>query len=151
MLSKRIIPCLDVREGRRQGIKFEENIDIGDPVEMARFYLRKGPTRSSFTTSRRRATGEDIMIDVVRRVAREIALLSAAESGRLKTCGPSLAGAEVSVNSAAVLNTDHRRRGLRFSEDSASSSGWTMKKVAPSAMIPSGYEVVIDQAGLAWA
>jgi len=43
MLSKRIIPCLDVRDGKTtKGIKFKENVDIGDPVEMARFYYEEG-------------------------------------------------------------------------------------------------------------
>jgi len=43
MLSKRIIPCLDVRDGRlTKGIKFKGNVDIGDPVEMAAFYYDEG-------------------------------------------------------------------------------------------------------------
>jgi cyclase len=43
MLSKRIIPCLDVRDGRlTKGIKFKENVDIGDPVEAARAYYEQG-------------------------------------------------------------------------------------------------------------
>ena len=43
MLSKRIIPCLDVRDGKTtKGIKFKDNIDIGDPVEMGPFLLRAG-------------------------------------------------------------------------------------------------------------
>ena len=42
MLSKRIIPCLDVREGKTtKGIKFKDNVDIGDPVDMARLYWQK--------------------------------------------------------------------------------------------------------------
>ena len=43
MLSKRIIPCLDVREGKTtKGIKFKNNVDIGDPVDMARLYYEAG-------------------------------------------------------------------------------------------------------------
>ena len=43
MLSKRIIPCLDVREGKTtKGIKFKDNIDIGDPVAMAKHYYEAG-------------------------------------------------------------------------------------------------------------
>ena len=43
MLSKRIIPCLDVRDGRTtKGVKFKNNVDIGDPVEMARYYYDEG-------------------------------------------------------------------------------------------------------------
>ena len=43
MLSKRIIPCLDVRDGKlTKGIKFKGNVDIGDPVEIATFYYEEG-------------------------------------------------------------------------------------------------------------
>ena len=43
MLSKRVIPCLDVRAGRlTKGIKFQGNVDIGDPVESARRYYEEG-------------------------------------------------------------------------------------------------------------
>ena len=53
MLSKRIIPCLDVRDGKlTKGIKFQGNVDIGDPVEAADSITSRAPTRSFFTTSR---------------------------------------------------------------------------------------------------
>ena len=43
MLRKRIIPCLDVRNGRTtKGVKFQNNVDIGDPVDMARYYYEEG-------------------------------------------------------------------------------------------------------------
>ncbi|HPV29862.1 MAG TPA: HisA/HisF-related TIM barrel protein, partial [Deltaproteobacteria bacterium] len=43
MLSKRIIICLDVRDGKTtKGVRFEENVDIGDPVSMAREYYEQG-------------------------------------------------------------------------------------------------------------
>jgi cyclase len=43
VLSKRVIPCLDVRDGRlTKGIKFKDNIDIGDPVATARTYYEEG-------------------------------------------------------------------------------------------------------------
>ena len=43
MLSKRVIPCLDVRAGRlTKGIKFQGNVDIGDPVELAIEYNKQG-------------------------------------------------------------------------------------------------------------
>ena len=46
MLSKRVIPCLDVRAGRlTKGIKFQGNVDIGDPVESARRYYEEGDER----------------------------------------------------------------------------------------------------------
>ncbi len=47
MLSKRIIPCLDVRNGRlTKGIKFKDNVDIGDPVETAKNIMKKARTKS---------------------------------------------------------------------------------------------------------
>ena len=73
MLSKRIIPCLDVRDGKTtKGIKFKENMDIGDPVEMARFYYEAGADELVFYDITASHERRDIMIDVVRRVAEKI-------------------------------------------------------------------------------
>jgi cyclase len=73
MLSKRIIPCLDVRDGKTtKGVKFQGNIDIGDPVEMARFYYQEGADEIVFYDITASSDRRDIMIDVVRRVAEEI-------------------------------------------------------------------------------
>ena len=70
MLSKRIIPCLDVRNGRlTKGIKFKGNVDIGDPVESARPTTKPGATRSSSTTSPPRHEDRGIFLDVVEKVA----------------------------------------------------------------------------------
>ena len=73
MLSKRIIPCLDVRDGKTtKGIKFNNNIDIGDPVQMARFYYEQGADEIVFYDITASSDRRDIIIDVVRRVAEEI-------------------------------------------------------------------------------
>ena len=73
MLSRRIIPCLDVRDGRTtKGIKFRENIDIGDPVEMAKFYYEEGADEIVFYDITASSDKRDIMIDVVNHVAEEI-------------------------------------------------------------------------------
>ena len=73
MLSKRIIPCLDVRDGKTtKGIKFRENVDIGDPVEMAKFYYEEGADEIVFYDITASSDRRDIMIDVVDRVAQEI-------------------------------------------------------------------------------
>ena len=73
MLSKRIIPCLDVRDGRlTKGIKFKENIDIGDPVEAARGYYEQGADEIVFYDITASAEGRAIMLDVVKRVAETI-------------------------------------------------------------------------------
>jgi len=73
MLSKRIIPCLDVREGRTtKGIEFKQNVDIGDPVEMGRFYYEEGADEIVFYDITASNEKRDIMIDVVSGVAGEI-------------------------------------------------------------------------------
>jgi len=73
MLSKRIIPCLDVRDGRTtKGIKFKDNIDIGDPVEMGRFYYEEGADEIVFYDITASSDRRPIMLDVVRRVAETI-------------------------------------------------------------------------------
>ncbi|MBN2123148.1 MAG: imidazole glycerol phosphate synthase subunit HisF, partial [Deltaproteobacteria bacterium] len=107
MLSKRIIPCLDVRDGKlTKGIRFKGNIDIGDPVEMAEFYYREGADEIVFYDITASAEKRDIMIDTVERVASRI-FIPFSVGGGIRTLEDMrrvlLAGAEkVSVNSAAI-------------------------------------------------
>ena len=73
MLSKRIIPCLDVRDGKlTKGIKFKGNIDIGDPVEMAAFYYEQGADEIVFYDITASSERRDIMIETVGKVAEKI-------------------------------------------------------------------------------
>ena len=73
MLSKRIIICLDVRDGKTtKGVKFAGNVDIGDPVEMARRYYEQGVDELVFYDITASSDKRDIMIDVVDKVARNI-------------------------------------------------------------------------------
>ncbi|MFW5783429.1 MAG: HisA/HisF-related TIM barrel protein, partial [Spirochaetota bacterium] len=73
MLQKRVIVCLDVRDGKTtKGVKFQGNVDIGDPVEMARSYYEQGVDELVFYDITASAEGRGIMIDVVRRVAEQI-------------------------------------------------------------------------------
>lgn len=73
MLSKRIIPCLDVRDGKlTKGIQFKGNVDIGDPVEMAMFYYEEGADELVFYDITASSEKRDIMIETVRRVAEKI-------------------------------------------------------------------------------
>lgn len=149
MLSKRIIPCLDVRDGKTtKGIRFKENIDIGDPVEMARFYYEEGADEIVFYDITASSDGRDIMIDVVRRVAEEI-FIPFSVGGGIRTLDDMravlLAGAEkVSVNSAAVLDPGIIAEGARVFGSQCIVLGMDVKKVGVSSRIPSGYEVVID-------
>ena len=116
MLSKRIIPCLDVRAGKlTKGIKFQGNIDIGDPVEAARAYYEQGADEIVFYDITASAEGRAIMIDVVRRVAETI-FIPFSVGGGIRTVEDMrqviLAGAEkVSVNTEAVQESGHHRRG----------------------------------------
>ena len=70
MMTRRIIPCLDVRAGKvTKGIAFKGNIDVGDPVEMARFYYESGADELVFYDITASNERRDIMIDVVSSVA----------------------------------------------------------------------------------
>jgi cyclase len=163
MLSKRIIPCLDVRDGKTtKGIKFKENIDIGDPVEMARFYYEAGADELVFYDITASHERRDIMIDVVRRVAQEI-FIPFSVGGGIRTLEDMravlLAGAEkVSVNTAAIENPGIISRGSDSFGSQCIVLGMDVKKVDPSEQIPSGYEMVIHGGrtpmgidALAWA
>jgi imidazole glycerol-phosphate synthase subunit HisF len=148
MLSKRIIPCLDVRDGKTtKGIKFLHNVDIGDPVAMARQYYEDGADEIVFYDITASSDRRNIMIDVVRRVAREI-FIPFSVGGGIRTLedmrGVLMAGAEkVSVNSAAVQNPGIIAEGARVFGSQCIVLGMDVKKVQPSQKIPTGYEMVI--------
>ncbi|MBN1613078.1 MAG: imidazole glycerol phosphate synthase subunit HisF [Deltaproteobacteria bacterium] len=148
MLSKRIIPCLDVRAGLlTKGIRFENNIDLGDPVEAARHYYEQGADEIVFYDITASSEGRDILIDVVRRVAQEI-FIPFSVGGGLRTVEDMrrviLAGAEkISVNSEAVKNPALIEEGAGAFGSQCVVLGMDVKKVEASAKIPSGYEVVI--------
>ncbi|MBW1701894.1 MAG: imidazole glycerol phosphate synthase subunit HisF [Deltaproteobacteria bacterium] len=163
MLSKRIIPCLDVRDGKTtKGIKFRENVDIGDPVEMARFYYEEGADEIVFYDITASSDRRDIMIDVVRRVAEEI-FIPFSVGGGIRTVEDMrsvlLAGAEkVSVNTEAIKNPKIISEGARAFGSQCIVLGMDVKKVETSDTIPSGYEMVIHGGrtytgmdALAWA
>ncbi|MHB8068835.1 MAG: imidazole glycerol phosphate synthase subunit HisF [Desulfobaccales bacterium] len=148
MLSKRIIPCLDVRDGRTtKGIKFQNNVDIGDPVAMARHYYEAGADELVFYDITASSDRRDIMIEVVRRVAAAI-LIPFSVGGGIRNLQDMravlLAGAEkVSINTAAVLEPDLIAAGARDFGSQCIVLGMDVKKVAVSEAIPSGYEMVI--------
>jgi len=148
MLSKRIIPCLDVRDGKTtKGIRFKDNRDIGDPVEMARFYYEQGADEIVFYDITASSDRRDIMIDVVRRVAEEI-FIPFSVGGGIRTLEDMrtvlLAGAEkVSVNTAAVLNPTIISDGAMAFGSQCIVLGMDVKKVKATDKTPSGYEIVI--------
>jgi cyclase len=148
MLSKRIIPCLDVRNGRlTKGIKFKDNVDIGDPVEAAREYYEQGADEIVFYDITASSDGRDIMIEVVRRVAETI-FIPFSVGGGIRTVDDMrrviLAGAEkVSINSEAVKRPPLIKEGAKAFGRQCIVLGMDIKKVERSVKIPSGYEVVI--------
>ncbi len=116
MLEKRIIVCLDVKDGRTtKGIKFKENKDVGDPVKMAETYYKEGVDELVFYDITASAEKRKIMIDVVRRVAERIFIPFSVGGGIADTDDMRrvlLAGAEkVSVNSQAVKNPSVIEKG----------------------------------------
>ena len=107
MLTKRIIPCLDVDRGRVvKGVNFLNLRDAGDPVEVARRYEEDGADELVFLDISASHEGRAIMLDVVRRVSEEI-FMPFTVGGGIRTIEDATrliqAGAEkVSINSAAV-------------------------------------------------
>ena len=118
MLTKRIIPCLDVRDGRvTKGVKFKNNVDLGDPVEMAVAYSEGGADELVFYDITASAERRPTDIGMVAAVAESIRIPFAVGGG-VSDVGDMerviLAGAEkVSVNSLAVRNPQIIADGAR--------------------------------------
>lgn len=147
-LSKRIIPCLDVRDGRlTKGVKFENNVDIGDPVETAKRYYEEGADEIVFYDITASHEKRGIFLDVVENVAKNI-FIPFSVGGGISTVEDMravlLAGAEkISINSAAVKNPTLISEGAYAFGSQAVVVGMDVKQVEKSENIPSGYEIVI--------
>ena len=109
MLARRIIPCLDVRDGRVvKGTNFQGLRDMADPVDMARFYNRSGADELVFYDITASAEGRKLFTDILRRVAEEIFIPLTVGGGirtledfdRVLKCGAD----KVSVNSGAIAD-----------------------------------------------
>jgi len=118
MIGKRIIPCLDVKDGRVvKGVNFVALRDAGDPVEMAAFYDREGADELVFLDISAAAEGRKTLLEVVRRTAEQVFIpftvgggINAVEDIRAIL----LAGADkISLNTAAVLNPDLIDQGAK--------------------------------------
>ncbi|MBM7690972.1 cyclase [Peribacillus deserti] len=119
MITKRIIPCLDVKEGRVvKGIQFLGLRDAGDPVELAAFYDREGADELVFLDISASHEGRKTMVEVVKSVAASLAIPFTVGGGinSLEDMKRILrAGADkVSLNTAAVVNPDLISEGARF-------------------------------------
>lgn len=148
MLTKRIIPCLDVRAGRvTKGVRFKHNVDIGDPVEMAAAYSEAGCDELVFYDITASAEQRPLDFAMVRRVAQAIHILFAVGGGIAsirdmeKTL---LAGADkISVNSLAVLNPELIRAGAKAFGSQCIVVGMDPVKTGDRRRFPSGYEITI--------
>ncbi|MGM7682940.1 imidazole glycerol phosphate synthase subunit HisF [Cytobacillus sp. Hm23] len=119
MITKRIIPCLDVKEGRVvKGIQFVELRDAGDPVELASFYDQEGADELVFLDISASHEGRKTMVDVVQNVAGQLAIPFTVGGGinSLADMKKMLrAGADkVSINTAAVNNPHLITEGANY-------------------------------------
>ena len=119
MLTKRIIPCLDVRDGKVvKGINFVGIKEVGDPVELARAYDEQGADELVFLDITATSDDRNTMVDVVQRVAREI-FIPFTVGGGIRSIQDIrkmlLAGADkVSLNSSALKNPNLIAQGAKM-------------------------------------
>lgn len=146
MLKKRIIICLDVKDGRTtKGVKFLNNIDIGDPVEMAEKYYQQGVDELVFYDIMASARGRGPILDLISKVASKVFIpfcvgggIGSIEDIRSTI----LAGAEkVSLNSQAVKNPQLISEGARIFGNQCIVLGMDAAK---DSSMPSGYRVFIN-------
>ena len=111
MLTKRIIPCLDVKDGRVvKGINFVNLIDAGDPVECAKAYSDLNADELVFLDITASSDNRDTIVDVIRNVAKNV-FIPLTVGGGIRTTDDMrkilMAGADkISINSSAVKNPD---------------------------------------------
>lgn len=146
MLKKRIIVCLDVKDGRTtKGVKFQNNIDIGDPVEMAKEYYKQGVDELVFYDIIASARGRGPILELISQVASQVFIpfcvgggIGSIEDIRSTI----LAGAEkVSLNSQAVKNPALITEGARIFGNQCIVLGMDAAK---DEQMPSGYRVYIN-------
>ncbi|QFT90586.1 Imidazole glycerol phosphate synthase subunit HisF [Bacillus sp. THAF10] len=119
MLAKRIIPCLDVKDGRVvKGIQFLGLRDAGDPVELSKFYDQEGADELVFLDISASHEGRETMVDVVEQVAATLAIPFTVGGGINKLADMKRmlrAGADkVSLNTAALLNPALIKEGADY-------------------------------------
>jgi cyclase len=149
MLSKRIIACLDVREGKlAKSIKFVDTKDIGDPVEKAEEYYADGLDELVFYDITASSDKRDIMLDVVEKVAENIfrpfsvggGIRTVADANRLLWAGAE----KINVNSAAVVRPELIAECAHAIGSQNVVLSMDILKVETNRKFPSGYEVVIN-------
>ena len=134
MLTKRIIPCLDVKGGRVvKGIKFRDHRDAGDPVELAAFYNEQGADEIVFYDITASSDERETMREVVERTADKV-FIPLTIGGGLRTVDDMRhmleAGADkVSVNTAAVLDPGLIARGAGGRATNLDAIEWAVQAV----------------------
>jgi len=163
MLSKRLIACLDVRDGKlAKSVKFVDTKDIGDPVEKAREYYLDGLDELVFYDITASSDRRNIMLDVVEAVASEVFIPLSVGGGIREVADATdlrLAGAEkINVNSAAVQRPSLIGECAEALGSQNVVLSMDILAVGKSADLPSGYEIVINGGrkrmgldALAWA
>ncbi len=147
MLSKRLIACLDVRDGKlAKSVKFVDTKDIGDPVESAKKYYHDGLDELVFYDITASSEHRSIMIDVVEKVASQV-FIPFSVGGGLRSVADAqqvlLAGAEkVNYNTAAVENPQIIAEASNAFGAQCVVLSMDVRRVEPSSEMPSGYEIV---------
>lgn len=148
MLMKRLIVCLDVRNRRvTKGVKFKNNRDVGDVVELADKYCREGADELVFYDITASAEQRPIDLEMVADAARRV-FIPFTVGGGIRSVSDMrnalLAGADkVSLNSLAVLNPAVLAEGANAFGRQCVVLGMDAKRVGASAAFPSGYQVYI--------
>jgi len=149
MLSKRIIACLDVRDGKlAKSVKFVDTKDIGDPVLKAREYYEDGLDELVFYDITASSDARNIMLDVVEQVAKQV-YIPFSVGGGVRTVEDAnrllWAGAEkINVNSAAVKRPELITECAHAFGAQNTVLSMDILRVETSREFPSGYEVIIN-------
>ena len=163
MLSKRVIACLDVRNGNlAKSVKFVDTKDIGDPVAKAREYYLDGLDELVFYDITASSDKRNIMLDVVEAVASEVFIPLSVGGGVRSVADATdlrLAGAEkINVNSAAVQRPELINECAAALGNQNVVLSMDVLRTVVSEQLPSGYEIVINggrtktgKDALAWA
>ena len=145
MLTKRIIPCLDVDAGRVvKGTSFIDLRDAGDPVELAALYDREGGDELVFLDITASSDSRNTMVDVVQRVSEQVfipltvggGIRSVEDMRRLLNAGAD----KVSVNTAAIINPELLREGAQQFGNQCIVVAIDAKRVSPDSNIQGGSE-----------
>ena len=149
MLSKRLIACLDVRDGKlAKSVKFVDTIDVGDPIEKAHQYYEDGIDELVFYDITASRENRDIVIEFVEEVASQIfipfsvggGIRSVEDATKLR-----MAGAEkVNINTAAVKRKELISEIAHAIGSQSTVLSIDVRRANRTTGTPSGYEIVIN-------